>query len=78
MQQLGSPLLEAASSVPLVEGRVDGSGRLLGLPVREDEEHVVADREIERTQVRAGSGRKLSAFVDEEGDVGADRRGDVV
>src|SRR5215211_5758223 len=70
-QELGSPVLEALFAAERVVHR---RGRLLSRAVRQHEEHPVLLREVEPPQRRPVSLAQLRTRRQEEGDVGAESR----
>jgi hypothetical protein len=73
-----APLLEARLGAPLVEGAEDLGGGGLRRTFLQGEEDDVVVRELERGQLRAVTGAELGPVAEEEGHVGADRRGDAM
>ena len=61
-----------------VEGGVDGRGRRLRGPVRDDEDDPEVLRQVERRELRAVARAELRAVGEEERDVGAEGRGERV
>src|SRR5579884_3708080 len=78
VEQPRAALVPPRCAVALVERAIDGRGRRLRHPGRQDEQHEEILRQVQWLERRSVAGRELRPVVQEKGNVGTDLGGHVV